>query len=382
MNKRVIGINIIILLAIFFTLEVFSGYALNLKRLKFKKSSLIHTITKIFAKFKNPIELSDKYKRVSLLRQNGSENAYPSYLFDPQIHKSNSLYWFGHPPNSLIVYCNEESGLTEFQTNKLGFRSVLNQNLNKPIDLILIGDSYAEGACINAPYDIASNLGRNSNVLNLGRGGSGPLFQFGLINELSRHSDLKEITLKDGFDVVWIIFTGNDLKNLAEERQTKLSQYLNDDKYQQDYFNNLIRNKELTSEMKSFHDSILVRPIFDGHGYGETVTPGSISEKTALEDFSDIFYQFNNLVKSIGGKLNVVVLENHPYYNSLLMNNTQKMLLEECSRLQINCLRFDLGDPSNKTSDIGHLTEAEYYKLFVEISHFLSNPSQSLYGKF
>ncbi|MDA9714106.1 hypothetical protein N9U37_00595 [Prochlorococcus sp. AH-736-N10] len=378
MNKRLIGINIIVLLAIFFILEVFSGYALNLKRFKFKKSSLIHTVSKISAKIKNPIEQSDKYKRVSLLRKNGSKKAYPAYLFDPQIHKSNSLYWFGHPPNSLIVYCEEASGLTEFQTNKLGFRSVLNQNLDNPLDLILIGDSFAEGACINAPYDIASNLGKNSNVLNLGKGGSGPLFQFGLINELSRLSDLKEITLKDGFDVVWIIFTGNDLKNLAEERQTKLSLYLNDDKYQQDYFNKLIRNKELISEMKSFHDSLLVRPIFDGHGYGETVTPGSISEQTALEDFTEIFYQLNKLVKSKGGKLNVVVLENHPNYNSLLMKNTQKMLIEECSSLQINCLRFDLSDSSNKTSAFNHLTKAEYYKLFVDISDFLSNASQSL----
>lgn len=215
-------------------------------------------------------------------------------------------------------------------------------------------------------------------MLNLGKGGSGPLFQFGLINELSRLSDLKEITLKDGFDVVWIIFTGNDLKNLAEERQTKLSLYLNDDKYQQDYFNKLIRNKELISEMKSFHDSLLVRPIFDGHGYGETVTPGSISEQTALEDFTEIFYQLNKLVKSKGGKLNVVVLENHPNYNSLLMKNTQKMLIEECSSLQINCLRFDLSDSSNKTSTFNHLTKAEYYKLFVDISDFLSNASQSL----
>ena len=377
MNKRLIGINIIILLAFLFALEVVSGYALNLKRFKFRKSSLIYTVRKISEKINSPSGLSDKYQRVSLLRDNGSENVYPTYLFDPQIHKSNSLYWFGHPPNSLIVYCKEASGLTEFQTNKLGFRSVINQNLDKPLDLILIGDSYAEGACVNAPYDIASNLGKDSNLLNLGRGGSGPLFQYGLSKELFRLIDLKEITLKDGFDFVWIIFTGNDLKNLAEERQTKLSSYLNDDKYQQDYFHNLIRNRELTSEMKSFHNSMLVKPIFDGHGYGETVTSGSISEQTALIDFSEIFYQFNKLVKSKGGKLSVVVLENHPNYNSLLMKNTQKMLLEECISLQINCLRFDLSDPSKKNSLINHLTEAEYYKLFVEITKFLSNPKQS-----
>ena len=380
MNKRLIGINLIILLAIFFALEVVSGYALNLKRFRFKKSSLIYTVRKISEKINTVSGPSDKYKRVSLLRQNGSENTYPSYLFTPQIHESNSLYWFGHPPNSLIVYCKEESGLIEFKTNKLGFRSASNQNLDEPLELILIGDSFTEGACINEPYDIASNLGQNSNLLNLGRGGSGPLFQFGLINELFRLNDSKEISLKDGFNVVWIIFTGNDLQNLAEERQTKLTSYLKDDEYQQDYFHNLIHKKEITAAMNSFHDSMLLRPTFNDlvHGYGETVSPGSISEETALRDFSKIFYQFNELVKLKGGKLNVVVLENHPYFNYRLMNKTQEMLKEECSRLQIKCLRFDLSDPKNKTSLVIHLSEKEYYKLFVQISNLLSNSKQSL----
>ena len=55
MNKRLIGINIIILLAIFFALEVVSRYAVNLKRFKFKKSSLIYTVRKISIKIKNPM---------------------------------------------------------------------------------------------------------------------------------------------------------------------------------------------------------------------------------------------------------------------------------------------------------------------------------------
>ena len=180
--------------------------------------------------------------------------------------------------------------------------------------------------------------------------------------------------------MVWIIFTGNDLRNLAEERQTKLSLYLNDENHHQDYFHNLIRKKELISAMKSFHNSIYAMPNINtvGHGYGETVTPGSISEQTALRDFSKIVYQFNELVESRGGTLNVVVLENHPLpkYNSRVQQNTQQMLLEECSRLKINCLRFDLSDETNKISARGHLNEAEYYKLSVEISRFISSPKR------
>ena len=114
--------------------------------------------------------------------------------------------------------------------------------------MILIGDSYTEGAA-NAPrycFDFREEL-----TFSTLEGDSGPLFQLGLLKELFQLSDTKE-HLRDGFDVVWIIFTGNDLRNLAEERQTKLSLYLN---HHQDYFHNLIRKKELISAMKSFHNS-------------------------------------------------------------------------------------------------------------------------------
>ena len=374
MNRRLIAINAIVVITILFALEVASGYALNKKRLK--KSSLLYALRATASKIKYPNGLSEKYKRVSLLQKNGSENVYPAYTFDSQVHESGSPYWFGHPPNSLVIYCNEGSGLTEFTTNKIGFRDTSTQNIEKPIDLILLGDSYAEGACVNAPDDIASILGKQWNLLNLGRGGSGPLFQLGLFKELLRFAESGEITLANDFNVVWIVFTGNDLHNLAEERQGKLSSYLSESNYSQDYFRNLVHTTQLTAAMRSFHDLVFERPSnrIGNHGYGETVTPGSISEQTALQDFAKIADNFNNLVKSKGGNLNIVVLENHPTYNSLVMKSTQAMLSKECNRFNINCLQYDLSDPTNKSSTRNHLTEEEYKKLSNKILSLLRYP--------
>ena len=375
MSKRLIAINSIILLAIFLILEISAGYFLNSKR--FKKSALLYAAAKTSRKINNP--KSDKLKRILLLRQNKSADVFPAYLYDPQVHESASLHWFGHPPNSLIIYCDEGSGLTEFTTNKLGFRSTSNQKLDKPLDLILIGDSYTEGACVNSPHDIASVLGKEFNLINLGRGGSGPLFQLGLIKEFMRLTDSGEISLTDEFNVAWIIFTGNDLLNLAEERQTRLSSYLNDSDFNQDYFYNLIHKNRLMSSMRSFHDLALAMPSANNksHGYGETVIPGSISEQTALRDFAKIAHQLNQLVKSRGGKLNIVILEDHPTYNPLIMKNTQEMLIKECSRLTANCLRFNLSDTANKSSTRNHLTESEYYKLSTEMSSLFNSPKPS-----
>jgi len=374
MNKRLIAVNAFIVLFVFFALEVLSGYGLNAKR--YKRSSLLYAVIKISESIKNPSGYSEKYKRVLALRKRGKKDVFPAYVFDPQVHASDSLHWLGYPPSSLVVYCNEGSGLTEFRTNKLGFRSVPSQNLDKPIDSILIGDSYADGACINSPSDIASILGKESNLLNLGMGGSGPLFQLGLIKEFFKLVDSGEILLSDNFNVIWMIFTGNDLANLAEEKQTKLSLYLNDNRYSQDYFHSLIHDKGLISGMRLFYDSVVAspNPNSKSHGYGETVTPGSISEQNALIDFARIVHQFNELVKEKRGNLSIVVLANHPGYNNpLIMKSTQKMLDSECSRLHIDCMKYNLSDPDKKKSARGHLDELEYSRLAAEISKFLAS---------
>lgn len=370
MNKRIIGINLIVITTLFLVLEIASGYLLSSKRIN--NSSLLYALTAIGRKFKKPWGTSERLERVLSLREKGEKDTYPAYIYDPQVHNSGSDYWFGHPPNSLIIYCNEWKGILEFKTNKLGFRKTINENLQKPINTILVGDSYTEGACVNEPSDIASILGKKKNVLNLGRGGSGPLFQFGVVREALEYRKKGGLKLEDNFNVIWIIFTGNDLKNLVEERQTILSQYAKSNSFNTKYFEKLASGK-IPAEMISFHQKILEAKKSNAgrHGYGETVIPGSVSERNALVDLSNIIGLFYKTVSSAGGNLYIVMLKNHPKFNNTITNNTEKIVTKECLNLPMICIDHDLGDKRNKEHLDGHLTDKEYISLGNKIQKMI-----------
>ena len=261
-------INIFIILLI---LEIISGYFYNYRRIE--NSSLYYTFEKL--KFKG--RRVSKIDKINELKDKGYKNVFPSYLYDPQVHALNKInYWLSHPPNSKIVLCNESSGWTVFDSNKLGFRSVINQDLKDPIEIILIGDSFLEGACIDSPYDIASQISLMSkkNVLNLGMSGTGPLYQLALFKEILNFSKKGGIYLNEDSDMTWIIFTGNDLQNLAEEKSSILSLYLANKNFNLDYFLN--KEKDLANRI-SFLKNVLENPQdnkrIGGHGYGETIFP-------------------------------------------------------------------------------------------------------------
>lgn len=169
-----------------------------------------------------------KYDRLSEIKSEG-KIAYPSYTFNSALHHPNDPFYLSNVPNSHIVFCRESSGLIEWGTDELGFRNPKGQ-LGKPVDVTIIGDSFAEGACESEENTFAGVFRKNGKkVFNLGRGDSGPLFQLATLVEYG--------ALVDSDFVLWVIFTGNDLRNLQKEKVSKLSNYL-DKGFSQDFANN------------------------------------------------------------------------------------------------------------------------------------------------
>ena len=362
--RRILVINGIVLIGLFVTLEVLSGYAI-VSKLRFKKLYLLELISmsKIFTR---PI-ISDRLTRVKELRLSGNADVFPSYLYDSQVHPLGSKYWLSNPPNSLIVHCEEGSGMTEFRTNSFGFRKVPNQDLSKPIDLVLIGDSYTEGACVNSPYDIASVIEAktNSNILNLGRGGTGPLFEFALLKELKEFFGSNNISFTKDARLVWIFFTGNDLENLAEEKSSSLSNYFNED-YTTNYFREIMNINE---SMRKFYEAVILNPSLNSkisnHGYGETVAvPFSISEQVAIEDLGRLINKAKGVVNSMNLNFSIFVLTNHPSYGTKKQERTQKAIAEGCTQEDVKCTFYSLENKQMKTN---HLDELGYNKLSDEI---------------
>ncbi len=187
-----------------------------------------------------------KYEMIKELREK-DKVIYPYYVYNPQLHLNNSIYHLSNPINSNIIYCNESNYWASFTTDEIGFRNPSGQ-LEGEIDYIFIGDSFTAGACVKDGSTVADYFrAAGYSILNLGRGGSGPLFQLAVLREYGKSVKSK--------NVIWYIYTGNDLMNLREEKTTKLSSYLNDDSFTQDLY---IKRKQNSDSLKHFLDNEIV----------------------------------------------------------------------------------------------------------------------------
>ena len=134
--------------------------------------------------------------------------------------------------NSNTIFCNENGYFSSYLSDRYGFNNPDAEWDKKNIDYILLGDSFVQGACVDRPNDIASNLRKkNYNVLNFGYATNGPLLQL---------ASLKEFRPKNVKNVLWFFYEGNDLNDLEREKKSNiLSNYLYDKNFSQN-----IKNKQ------------------------------------------------------------------------------------------------------------------------------------------
>jgi len=95
--------------------------------------------------------------------------------FAEHVHK-HSFLPLGHGlPRAPLIYCNEGYGFLKYTTDRYGFHNDdAVWDAERP--WLLIGDSFAHGACVPSEDNIASRLMKGSKraVINLGSAGNGP----------------------------------------------------------------------------------------------------------------------------------------------------------------------------------------------------------------
>ncbi len=126
--------------------------------------------------------------------------------------------------NAKILLClDENNNPVYFNSDTNGF----NNNESDKKNILLIGDSYVQGMCINNNYNFNEQFKKfNLNTASLGVGGNGPLLEFATFKEYKLDYNLKSILL--------FITPDNDFYDLSNEKNNKiLIKYLNDDKYKQ-----------------------------------------------------------------------------------------------------------------------------------------------------
>ena len=155
-------------------------------------------------------------------------------------NKSDDLYSIAGISNRSTIFCNEGGERVVFNSDRHGFRNKDFYWNNDQIDIVLLGDSLAQGACVNDEDTIHERIiyYTKKSFLNLGYQGHGPLMQLASLKEYAK--------LKKPKQVIWFYSETNDIDNLIYEYQwDTFKKYLTNSQHTQ---NLLDRQKEIDFE--------------------------------------------------------------------------------------------------------------------------------------
>jgi hypothetical protein len=133
----------------------------------------------------------------------------------------------GAASNTNMVYCNESGTRLVYRTDEHGFNNPPGQ-WDKPADIVMIGDSFTEGACVPPEMNMAARFRKQfPNTLNLGKGGNDATFALATVQEIVPKLKPKI--------VLWFFFVPNDVEDIALnlERQPIMQRYLENPEYRQ-----------------------------------------------------------------------------------------------------------------------------------------------------
>jgi hypothetical protein len=128
-------------------------------------------------------------------------------------------------PRQRTVYCNEGGYWVVYESDRFGFRNS-DQSWDKPVDVLVVGDSLANGGCVRDDESWVALLARSRPTIALSGGGSGPLQELALIREYIGAVRPKIVLLQ--------VSIATDLEELLREaRNPVLLSYFNDPTFTQ-----------------------------------------------------------------------------------------------------------------------------------------------------
>ncbi len=146
------------------------------------------------------------------------QDAYP--IIPPATYRKSladaepALLPLGGISRTTTAFCNELQKFIIYESDRFGFNNE-NQIWDNNPRVLILGDSFAHGACVPRSATIAENLScLHAPTVSLGYNGNGPLLELAGLIEFGTH-------LRPDM-VVWMFYEGNDLPDLASEIDSPL----------------------------------------------------------------------------------------------------------------------------------------------------------------
>ena len=189
------------------------------------------TVSEIYKEKKFKSKFLDKRSKLEVYLD-FKGNAVPTIPSFDIITKypDNKLLGLSGISNKKTIFCNESGYWAIYDSDRYGFNNPDKEWDAKEIDYLIVGDSFAHGACVNEKDSVGSNLRiiSNKRLLNLGIEGNGPMLEYATLREY--------LKIKKVNRVVWI-YTGNDIFDLRTEKKNNI-------------LNEYIDNKDFTQNLK------------------------------------------------------------------------------------------------------------------------------------
>lgn len=168
-------------------------------------------------------------------------------------------------PHSDLYLCNEGYGLVRYKSDRFGFRNP-DQAWENDVDVVIIGDSFVHGACVEDADTIAAHLRPRFNVLNLGTIGNNPINYASIAKAIVPKIDAKFIV---------VVFYANDFDSGGRFSFNYLMHFANTPQY----FKTDSSSMELSEAMTNFYkeaEKIVVAEVMsdlDGASLKERFSP-------------------------------------------------------------------------------------------------------------
>ena len=164
---------------------------------------------------------------------NSNRSVYGDSLLPPivpNLFLYDTLIPLGSVSNYYTQFQNENGNYPIYKNDRFGFNNHDN-NYNRKIDVILLGDSFVHGCCVDQNESISSNLtSMGLNTINLGAGDNSVLTELASYIEYADKFNPKTI--------VWFYYEGNDFAGIPIEFKSKiLRKYYNDSLFSQNLIN-------------------------------------------------------------------------------------------------------------------------------------------------